>query len=222
VPRSPAQRRCRPVVPYIIVDANGAQRRICGWQRSRRIGSGADRPLSPALGQRLCRQCHAGGLRHRTGCRHCKSQQPAGAWRTAHPIGSGITGQGFRHTRFPTRRYLSGPFNIPLGIDGWNLEFGSTNGITTPHTSLAALSQGLLSQGHAKLSYEVVKRRNFELTLHGQFDATNEEIDTLLFTPQVPLNEDRLRGFTSWFRRHLAVARYRHYVLIRRQLFARA
>jgi len=29
-------------------------------------------------------------------------------------------------TKFPTRRYLSGTFSIPLGIDGWNLEFGGT------------------------------------------------------------------------------------------------
>ena len=102
-------------------------------------------------------------------------------------------------TRFPTRRYLSGTFNIPLGIDGWNLEFGGTNGITTPRTAPDALSQGLLSQGHAKLSYEAVKLRDFELTLHGQFDATNEEIDTLLFTPQIPLSEDRLRVLRAGF-----------------------
>jgi hemolysin activation/secretion protein len=102
-------------------------------------------------------------------------------------------------TRFPTRRYLSGTFNIPIGIDGWNFEAGATNGVTTPRTNLTALSQGLLSQGHAKLSYEAVKLRDFELTLHGQFDATNEEIDTLLFMPQIPLNIDRLRVLRAGF-----------------------
>ena len=102
-------------------------------------------------------------------------------------------------TRFPTRRYLSGLFTIPLGIDGWKFEVGGTNGVTTPRTNLTALSQGLLSQGRAKLSYDVVKRRDFELTFNGRFDATNEEVDTLLFVPQVPLHIDRLRVLRSGF-----------------------
>lgn len=96
-------------------------------------------------------------------------------------------------TRFPTRRYLSGTFSIPLGIDGWNFEIGGTDGLTTPRVNPNARSQGLLTQGHAKLSYEAIKRRDFELTFSGRFDATNEEIDTLLFVPQIPLSIDRLR-----------------------------
>jgi hemolysin activation/secretion protein len=96
-------------------------------------------------------------------------------------------------TRYPTRRYLSGSFVIPLGIDGWAFDIGGTNGITTPRVNLDAVSQGLLSQGHIKLSYEAVKLRDFELTFNGRFEATNEEIDTLLFMPQIPLSEDRLR-----------------------------
>ena len=102
-------------------------------------------------------------------------------------------------TRYPTRRYLSGTFNIPIGIDGWNFEFGGTNGKTTPRTTPDAASQGLLSQGRAKLSYEAIKLRNFELTFNGRFDATNEEVDTLLFTPQVPLSIDRLRVLRAGF-----------------------
>ena len=108
-------------------------------------------------------------------------------------------------TSSPTRRYLSGTFSIPIGIDGWNLEFGGTNGITTPRVNQNAVSQGLLSQGRAKLSYEAVKLRDFELTFNGRFDATNQEIDTLLFTPAIPLNLDRLRvvrgGFDGIWRR---------------------
>lgn len=96
-------------------------------------------------------------------------------------------------TRYPTRRYLSGTFSIPLGIDGWSFEVGGTDGLTTPRVSPNARSQGLLTQGHAKLSYEAIKRRDFELTFNGRFDATNEEIDTLLFVPQIPLSIDRLR-----------------------------
>jgi hemolysin activation/secretion protein len=96
-------------------------------------------------------------------------------------------------TRYPTRRYLSGSFVVPLGIDSWKFEIGGTQGITTPRVILQAASQGLLAQGHAKLSYDIVKLRDFELTANGRFDATDEEIDTLLFTPQLALSMDRLR-----------------------------
>ena len=96
-------------------------------------------------------------------------------------------------TSYPTRRYLSGTFTIPLGTDGWALEIGGTDGTTTPRVNLDAVSQGLLQQGHAKLSYEAIKLRDFELTFSGRFDATNEEVDSLLFTPQIPLSLDRLR-----------------------------
>ena len=96
-------------------------------------------------------------------------------------------------TRYPTRRYLSATALIPLGIDGWKLEFGGTNGNTTPRVNLDARTQGLLSQGHVRLSYDVIKLRDVELTFNGRFDATDEEVDTLLFTPQIPLNADRLR-----------------------------
>lgn len=102
-------------------------------------------------------------------------------------------------TRYPTRRYLSGTFSIPIGIDGWKFEIGGTNGVTTPRVNLDARSQGLLSQGRAKLSYDIVKLRDFELTLNGRFDATNEEVDTLLFTPQIPLHIDRLRVARAGF-----------------------
>src|SRR6201999_3874881 len=102
-------------------------------------------------------------------------------------------------TKFPTRRYLSGTFSIPLGIDGWNLEFGGTDGVTTPRVNQDAASQGLLTQGHAKLSYEASKRRDFELTLNGEFEATNEEIDTLVLVPQTPISVDRLRVLRSGF-----------------------
>jgi hemolysin activation/secretion protein len=111
---------------------------------------------------------------------------------------AGLPDQDFT-TRYPTRRYLSGTFMIPLGIDGWKFEIGGTHGRTTPRVNLDARSQGLLSQGRAKLSYDVVKRRDFELTAYGRFDATDEQVDTLLFTPQIPLSIDRLRVVRSGF-----------------------
>ncbi|MDB5581079.1 MAG: beta-barrel domain secretion protein [Bradyrhizobium sp.] len=103
------------------------------------------------------------------------------------------------NTRYPTRRYLSATALIPLGIDGWKLEIGGTDGKTTPRVNLDARSQGLLSQGRAKLSYDVIKLRDLELTFNGRFDATDEQVDTLLFTPQVPLHVDRLRVLRGGF-----------------------
>jgi hemolysin activation/secretion protein len=103
-------------------------------------------------------------------------------------------------TRYPTRRYLSGTALIPLGTDGWKLEIGGINGKTTPRVNLDSTpTQGLLSQAHAKLSYDAVKLRNFELTLNGRFDATDEQVDTLLFTPQIPVHADRLRVLRAGF-----------------------
>lgn len=102
-------------------------------------------------------------------------------------------------TSYATRRYLSGTALIPLGIDGWKLELGATDGLTTPRVNLDARSQGLLSQGRAKLSYDFFKLRNFELTFNGRFDATDEQVDTLLFTPQIPLYADRLRVLRAGF-----------------------
>lgn len=102
-------------------------------------------------------------------------------------------------TGFPTRRYLSGSFVIPLGIDGWKFEVGATNGVTTPRVSANVASQGLLSQGRARLSYDILKRRDYELMLNTRFDATDEELDTLVLTPAVPLSIDRLRILRGGF-----------------------
>jgi hemolysin activation/secretion protein len=100
-------------------------------------------------------------------------------------------------TRYPTRRYLSGTALIPLGTDGWKLEIGATDGKTTPRVNLDARSQGLLSQGRAKLSYDAVKLRNFELTFNGRFDATDEQVDSL--ATQTPFHVDRLRVLRAGF-----------------------
>jgi hemolysin activation/secretion protein len=96
-------------------------------------------------------------------------------------------------TPYPTRRYLGATFVVPLGIDGWKLELGGLDGRTTPHVDPTVATQGQLDQGHAKLSYEVVKLRDTELNFSGRFDATDERISSLLFTPAVPLSQDRLR-----------------------------
>jgi hemolysin activation/secretion protein len=102
-------------------------------------------------------------------------------------------------TSFPTRRYLTGSFLIPLGIDGWKLELGGSNGVTTPRVNQLTATQGNLWQGRARLSYDLVKLRDFEFTLNGRFDATNEEIETLAFTPPLPLSIDRTRVLRGGF-----------------------
>lgn len=111
---------------------------------------------------------------------------------------AGLTDRDFT-TPFATRRYLGVMEILPLGIDGWKLELGTTDGLTTPRVNADAASQGLLSQGHVKLSYDAVKLRDFELALNGRFDATNEKIDSLVFTPRIPLSEDRLRVLRAGF-----------------------
>jgi hemolysin activation/secretion protein len=101
--------------------------------------------------------------------------------------------------RYPTRRYLSGKAVLPIGIDGLKLEFGATDGITTPRVDSSTATQGLLKQGYGKLSYDYVKLRDAELTIFGRFDATDEELDTLLFSPAVPLSLDRVRTLRGGF-----------------------
>jgi len=96
-------------------------------------------------------------------------------------------------TRYPTRRYLSAIASLPLGVDGWLLEGGFTKGITTPRVDELSASQGNLTQGYAKLSYAVLKRRNAELTFSSRFDATDEQLETLAFSPPIAISLDRLR-----------------------------
>jgi len=96
-------------------------------------------------------------------------------------------------TAFPTRRYLSAIASLPLGIDGWILEGGFTKGITTPRVDELSASQGNLTQSYAKLSYAFLKRRNAELTFSARFDATDEQLESLAFSPPLLISLDRLR-----------------------------
>jgi hemolysin activation/secretion protein len=100
-------------------------------------------------------------------------------------------------TNFPTRRYLSATAIVPLGIDSLRLEGYFTNGVTTPRVNpnLVFPSQGLLNQGHAKLSYDAYKGRDFVLTTAGRLAATDEQVDLLqtAFFPRTPLHIDRVR-----------------------------
>lgn len=95
--------------------------------------------------------------------------------------------------QYPTRRFFSGSYVLPLGIDGWSLEVYGTEGWTTPKVDPSAASQGLYQQAHARLSYELLKRRDYELVLHGQVEATDEQNYTLVTNPILPLSVDRLR-----------------------------
>ena len=99
----------------------------------------------------------------------------------------------------PIRRYLSGVLSIPLGINGWKFEAGATDGITTPHVDPTAASKGVYNEGYAKLSYEVLKRRDYELIVNGRFDAADQKIETLVVSPPVTLNSDRVRALRTGF-----------------------
>lgn len=96
-------------------------------------------------------------------------------------------------SEFPTRRYLGGTFSIPLGIDGWKFQLGGTDGITTPRVAPAFATKGVYNEGYAQLSYELLKRRDYEMTLTEMLDAENETIETLALIPPAPLSEDRVR-----------------------------
>ncbi|AMN41470.1 ShlB/FhaC/HecB family hemolysin secretion/activation protein [Rhodoplanes sp. Z2-YC6860] len=102
-------------------------------------------------------------------------------------------------TQHPTRRYLTGSFLVPIGIDGWKLELGATDGVTTPRVNALVASQGQFRQARAKLSYDIVKLRDMELTASARYEATDEEIDTLAITPRVPLSLDRTRVVRAAF-----------------------
>ena len=108
-----------------------------------------------------------------------------------------VSAAGFPDENFttadPTRRYLSVALSVPLGTDGWSVDGGVTLGRTTPQVALTVASQGKLTQSYARLSYEAIKRRDVELTFRGRFEATDEEVDSLLFSPALPLSLDRMR-----------------------------
>jgi hemolysin activation/secretion protein len=93
----------------------------------------------------------------------------------------------------PTRRYLSGIFSIPLGTDGWRFEAGGTDGVTTPHGDAFAATKGIYNEGYVKLAYELLKRRDYDLTVNARLDAANQKIETIIIDPAVLLSSDRTR-----------------------------
>ncbi len=105
---------------------------------------------------------------------------------------AGLPDENFT-TSDPTRRYLSGTFAVPLGIDGWHFEGGFTDGTTTPRLLPTLATLGLFTQGYAQVAYEAIKRRDFELTFTTRFDTTDQQIDTLVYGPPIPVDRDRLR-----------------------------
>lgn len=97
-------------------------------------------------------------------------------------------------TANPTRRYLSAGFALPLGIDGLKLDATVTNGITTPRVSGLSVSQGTLDQWRTRLAYDLVKRRDVEITVAARLDGTDEELFSLFFMPPIALSLDRVRA----------------------------
>lgn len=96
-------------------------------------------------------------------------------------------------TPYPTRRYLGANLAAPIGIDGWRFELGVTEGRTTPRVDAIFASQGIFRQGRAKLAYDFLKTRDAELSFNARFDATEEQVSTLITSPATPLSLDRTR-----------------------------
>jgi hemolysin activation/secretion protein len=105
---------------------------------------------------------------------------------------TGFPGRDFA-TEYPTRRFLQGSLVFPVGIDGLKFLIAGTDGRTTPRVDLPAQTQGIFRQNTYVLAYDAVKRRDFQLTFSGRFDATYERIDTLVLTPPLSLSLDQVR-----------------------------
>jgi hemolysin activation/secretion protein len=94
----------------------------------------------------------------------------------------------------PNRRYLSATYMMPLGIDGWKLELFATDGRTTPYITIPGTETfGVFDQGHVKVIYEAIKSRDAELAFNAMFEPANESLESLAFTPPVPISLDRIR-----------------------------
>jgi hemolysin activation/secretion protein len=102
-------------------------------------------------------------------------------------------------TAFPNRRYLSATYTMPLGIDGWKLELFATDGRTTPFVPAIAATFGVFDQEHIKLIYEAIKGRDVELAFHAMFEPTDESLESIAFTPAIPLSLDRVRPLRAGF-----------------------
>jgi hemolysin activation/secretion protein len=109
----------------------------------------------------------------------------------------------------PNRRYVSGTYTMPLGIDGWKLELFATDGRTTPYVIVPGTETfGVFDQGHVKVIYEAIKSRDAELALNAMFEPTNESLESIALTPPVPISLDRVRpvrfGFDAIWRQRTA------------------
>ncbi len=94
----------------------------------------------------------------------------------------------------PNRRYLSATYTMPLGIDGWKLELFATDGRTTPYVTIPGTETfGVFDLAHAKVVYEAIKGRDSELAFNAMFEPENESLESIAFTPPVPISLDRIR-----------------------------
>ena len=87
------------------------------------------------LCQRLCRRCHARRVRYRAGGDNGCRERTGRPWRTVGGVRCRRPGRRFLSRNFPTRRYLSATYSMPLGIDGWKFELFATDGRTAPYAT---------------------------------------------------------------------------------------
>jgi hemolysin activation/secretion protein len=95
--------------------------------------------------------------------------------------------------QYPRRRFVSGSYTVPIGIDGLSLELYGTEGWTTPNVDPALATAGMYQQANATLSYEALERRDYQLILHQRIEATDEQNYEIVTNPAFPLSVDRLR-----------------------------
>src|SRR5262249_54450081 len=80
----------------------------------------------------------------------------------------------------PRAVFYKGALVFPVGIDGWKMLVAATDGRTTPRVDLLAQTQGVYRQNTYVLAYDAVKKRDFQLTFSGRFDATYERVDFIV------------------------------------------
>ncbi|MBB6489314.1 ShlB/FhaC/HecB family hemolysin secretion/activation protein [Rhizobium lusitanum] len=96
-------------------------------------------------------------------------------------------------TGAPRNRSLAGGVTLPIGIDGLMLNLEATASRTTPEAGLFGLQfMSDFTRYSARLSYPVIRSREFTLNVNGGFDAQDEELQ-LLNGGGLTLSKDRLR-----------------------------
>lgn len=95
----------------------------------------------------------------------------------------------------PMRRVIGVGANLPLGSDGWNMNFEYIGARTNPTPPLGGLViDGRVERAAFRLRYPLVLSRRESLNVNGAFEIANERQSAPAFNAR--LSEDRLRSFS--------------------------